>query len=398
MKIENCVNVDMLKDIIKASYVERDNIKRFPAISGHTGLGKTEIIQQVAGELEIDCRIVALHCMDPAEFLGLPDKENGKMSYLAPDWYPMEGDGTKGILFFDEVNRIERQMQAPLHNFLLNKTIGSHKLNKDWIIVAACNPSESDGVQYDVNEWDAALEGKFRFFSFTPNAEVTSEYLISKHGHNPINEYLAGDPSALSYEGKKGTPRDFDSLICTLKATARYRSKDKKDDDITSLLNTEITTMAAGDIGMDLATAFSSFMTLRSYCTPDMVLHGEWSECESGLEQAKAEGRIDVQTAIMRTVSDSFLTSDKDPKVKNVLRFMETLGPEKSFTCLQLMTTKQTNSNDPKHHKRLASLIKLAKKSASPMIDWAKQVKGLMDADDETKGKATKKAKKGNSK
>ena len=48
----------------------------------------------------------------------------------------------EGILFIDEINCVSETLAPTMLQFLQNKTFGTHRVPRGWIIVAAGNPPE----------------------------------------------------------------------------------------------------------------------------------------------------------------------------------------------------------------------------------------------------------------
>jgi len=327
----------------------------------------------VAKELNASCHILDLHAMEPQDLMGLPYVENKITRHARPEFLPNEDEAA--FLVLDEVNRITPDMESPLYGLLVNRQIGEHKIGNKCLILAACNPSESDNdTQYNVNEFDAALEGRFRMFGVAGDVEGWHDWMYETHGSSEVLEFCIADPDVVSFTGKRGTPRDFENLYKSLKAEG----------ELSSMEDETITGVAAGDIGLELASHFTSFLTLRSYCTPDMILHSKWDECEKGLEKAQKQGRFDIASALMRSVADRWLRDEKEGKVDNLVNFLEFLKAERGFTCVQLMINKEAQSSDVTMNRRILKMVKEAKTRKSPLLDWAADIKGFKKKTEES--------------
>src|ERR1700744_6759735 len=67
---------------------------------GDPGLGKSDIAEAVAADLELDLIYADLVTRDPADLGGMPWVQDGRTTRSRPDWLPTDG---KGILFLDEL-------------------------------------------------------------------------------------------------------------------------------------------------------------------------------------------------------------------------------------------------------------------------------------------------------
>jgi len=133
---------------------EQNNRKKSPiCIWGTHGIGKTEIVQQIAEELDYQWAYIA-----PAQFeemgdlIGMPSVENGRTVFRSPDWVPStEGPG---ILLIDDVNRADDRILRGIMQLLQNYELVSWKLPPQWQIVLTANP---DGGDYSVTPMDDAM-------------------------------------------------------------------------------------------------------------------------------------------------------------------------------------------------------------------------------------------------
>ena len=107
-----------------------------PMAWGDPGLGKSDIAEAVAADLELDLIYADLVTRDPADLGGMPWVQDGRTTRSRPDWLPTDG---KGILFLDELP------QAGIANLNIAATlirehrIGEHQLPPGWMIVCAGN-------------------------------------------------------------------------------------------------------------------------------------------------------------------------------------------------------------------------------------------------------------------
>lgn len=133
---------------------ETKGAKKTPiCIWGTHGIGKTEMVQQVAEGLGYKWAYIA-----PAQFeemgdlVGMPAIENGRTIFTSPEWVPTE-EGP-GILLIDDVNRADDRILRGIMQLLQNYELVSWKLPEYWQIVLTANP---DGGDYSVTPMDDAM-------------------------------------------------------------------------------------------------------------------------------------------------------------------------------------------------------------------------------------------------
>ncbi|MDH3664567.1 MAG: MoxR family ATPase [Alphaproteobacteria bacterium] len=117
-----------------------------PFIEGPPGIGKSDVVAQVAKErhgrngASADAWFLDVKPAqrDPVDFTGLPvpDMEARVTNWLRPGFLPSEGGG---ILFLDELTAATPQVQNVLLELILQRKIGDHRLPDGWSIVTAGN-------------------------------------------------------------------------------------------------------------------------------------------------------------------------------------------------------------------------------------------------------------------
>ncbi len=141
-------------------------IGEVPMLVGPAGVGKTDVMKQIAKETGRDLVILILSQMEPGDLIGMPDRKDGKTVFLKPEWWPENGNA---IIFLDEINRAHRSIRAAIMQLLIDKRINGHVLPDGVWIAAAMNPATDD---YDVDEiFDAAFVDRFVWLKFAPGLE-----------------------------------------------------------------------------------------------------------------------------------------------------------------------------------------------------------------------------------
>jgi hypothetical protein len=124
-------------------------------LEGATGIGKSELVAQLAKKLRIAHTVLDLSLLEPPDLVGLPVIEDGRTRYALPRFLPREG---AGILMLEELNRAERYIQQPALQLLTARSLHEYSLPPGWACFAAINPESGD---YHVTPLDAALRARF---------------------------------------------------------------------------------------------------------------------------------------------------------------------------------------------------------------------------------------------
>ncbi len=116
---------------------------------GAPGIGKSQIIAQVAKEKNynlIDIRAVLL---DPVDLRGLPRiTSDGQATWCPPSFLPKENNTENGIVFLDELNAAPPLVQAACYQLILDRRIGEYKLPDGWTVIAAGNNDKDRAVTH----------------------------------------------------------------------------------------------------------------------------------------------------------------------------------------------------------------------------------------------------------
>ena len=204
-EIKNTVQAYLSKDSFGEYEMEAKN-QRPLLLIGPPGIGKTQIMEQIAKECQIGLVSYTITHHTRQSAVGLPfiqeKKFQGKtysiteytMSEIIASVYSkMEDTGLKeGILFIDEINCVSETLAPTMLQFLQNKTFGNQKVPCGWIIVAAGNPSE---YNKSVRDFDVVTMDRIRYIHVETDYYVWKEYAISKHIHPMILSYLELKPN-----------------------------------------------------------------------------------------------------------------------------------------------------------------------------------------------------------
>lgn len=153
-------------------------------LEGPTGIGKSELVAQVARKLGIAHTVVDLSLLEPPDLVGLPLIEGGRTRYALPSFLPREG---AGILMLEELNRAERYIQQPALQLLTARALHEYVLPEGWACFAAINPETGD---YQVTPLDAALRARFLQVPVRPDRAAWLAW-AGEHGVHPAVIALA---------------------------------------------------------------------------------------------------------------------------------------------------------------------------------------------------------------
>ncbi|WMJ89029.1 ATP-binding protein [Anaerocolumna sp. MB42-C2] len=198
-----------IKNTVKA-YLAKDeygnyripNLRQRPILLiGPPGIGKTQIMEQVAGECKVALVAYTITHHTRQSAVGLPfiqkkvydGREYSVTEYtmseiIASVYDKIELTGLKeGILFIDEINCVSETLAPTMLQFLQYKSFGNKKIPEGWIIITAGNPPE---YNRSVRDFDTVTLDRVRKIDIEPDLASWREYAYKQGIHGSIISYL----------------------------------------------------------------------------------------------------------------------------------------------------------------------------------------------------------------
>ena len=126
-------------------------------VHGAPGCGKSEIMAQIAEEMNYMMIDLRLTRMDTTDLTGLPylDPETKQTIFYLPEFLPTEEkiaeagfDGA--LIFLDELSSAEPRLQVSAYELILDRKVGKYKVPDNCFIVAAGNRVEDGAIAYEM--------------------------------------------------------------------------------------------------------------------------------------------------------------------------------------------------------------------------------------------------------
>jgi hypothetical protein len=245
--------------------------KRPVFLWGPPGIGKSEVVQEIADELGglmIDMRMAQ---MEPTDIRGIPfyNKEINKMEFAPPGDLPDEEMSKQYpvvVLFLDEMNSAPPAVQAAGYQLILNRRIGKYKLPDNVVIVAAGNRDSDKGVTYRM---PMPLANRFVHLEMRPDFTSWQNWAVNKGIHKDVVGYLSFAKNDIYDFDAKSSSRAFATPRSWCFVSELLNDEDSVDQD--TLFN-----LVSGAVGDGLAVKFMAHRKIAGKMpNPSDILSGK---------------------------------------------------------------------------------------------------------------------------
>ena len=165
-------------------------------LHGRPGIGKTEIVAQLAAETGSRLYDLRLTTIEPQDLRGLPFYDHDARKTV---WYPPEDlpddPATPAILFLDELTAAAPSLQPTVYGLLQERRVGLHRLPDSTFIVAAGNSVDDGAVAYDMG---TALSDRLIHLNVVAEAsDWITRYALPCGLHPAVTAFIRTRPDLL---------------------------------------------------------------------------------------------------------------------------------------------------------------------------------------------------------
>jgi hypothetical protein len=237
---------------------------------GPPGIGKSELVADIAAELGgymIDLR---LGQMEPTDIRGIPfyNKDSGKMDWAEPVDLPTKEFASQYpivVLFLDEMNSAAPSVQAAAYQLILNRRSGKYFLPDNVVMVAAGNRESDKGVTYRM---PTPLANRFIHQEMRVDFASYQEWAVNNNIHKDVVGYLSFAKQDLYDFDPKSASRAFATPRSWTFVSQLLEDEDGDDDTIMNLI--------AGTVGEGLAVKFMAHRKIAGRMPrPEDILAGK---------------------------------------------------------------------------------------------------------------------------
>jgi hypothetical protein len=348
-------SVQARKSLLKAF-----NKKRPLFLWGPPGIGKSELVADIAQELGgymIDLR---LGQMEPTDIRGIPfyNKDSGKMDWAEPVDLPTEEFANQYpivVLFLDEMNSAAPSVQAAAYQLILNRRVGKYKLPENVALVAAGNRESDKGVTYRM---PTPLANRFIHQEMRVDFASYQEWAVNNNIHKDVVGYLSFAKQDLYDFDPKSASRAFATPRSWTFVSQLLEDEDGDDDTVMNLI--------AGTVGEGLAVKFMAHRKIAGRMPkPEDILSGKVKELDvkevSAMYSLVISMCYELKGAIEKKVADKQFHEMADNFFAYMMKNFETelvvMGARIALTTYNLPFQPTKLKNFDEFHNRYGKYI-----------------------------------------
>ena len=129
---------------------------------GPPGVGKSQMVAQVASRNAVPVIDIRLSQMEPSDLRGIPFRSGEQVDWAIPALLPdAKRHGEAGVLFLDEITSAPPAVSAAAYQLILDRRLGEYQVPDGWAIFAAGNRQGDRGVTYSM---PSPLANRFSHF------------------------------------------------------------------------------------------------------------------------------------------------------------------------------------------------------------------------------------------
>lgn len=171
-------------------------LRRPVFVHGPVGVGKSDLIKQIAQEQNRNVIDIRMSQMDLTDLRGIPfyNPDEKQMEWAPPSMLPKDANDTS-IIFLDELNCASPSLQATAYQLILDRRIGEYILPKGVDVIAAGNRDSDKGATFRIA---APLLNRFVHIEVKYDTDTWLKWAEANKVNINVIEYIKSFPDDLT--------------------------------------------------------------------------------------------------------------------------------------------------------------------------------------------------------
>jgi hypothetical protein len=278
---------------------------------GPPGIGKSDIVHQIAAEQGRRVIDIRLTLWDPTDIKGIPyyNSDSKTMQWAPPEELPKLID-SDDILFLDELNSAAPATQAAAYQLILNRRVGAYQLPNKVGIVAAGNRENDKSVTYRM---PAALANRFIHIEINPKFDDWHDWAVINKINPQVVGYLNFSKQDLFDFDPKSSSRAFPTPRSWSFVSELLDDDDGDEETLTDLIS--------GSVGEGLAIKFMAHRKIsKQMPDPSSILQGKVKDFN--VKEISAMYSLTTSMCYELQEADQAGTKDWDKMADNFFAFI----------------------------------------------------------------------------
>jgi len=313
-------------------------------LRGRHGVGKSEVVYQVAESLGLPVVERRASQMTEGDLLGMPSPElvevNGEQaSVFRPFSWLIQSCTEPVVLFLDEVDRATQEVRQGIFELTDSRKIAGWTLHKDTVVIAAVNGGEH-GDQYQVNEMDPAELDRYTVFDVEPSVEDWLEW-GKDNVANIVWDFINQNRGHLEHKDDYEPNKVYPSRRSWKRLNDCLGQAGLLGESSPLLFN-----LATGFVGFEAAVSFNDFVkNYEKVVTVEDVLANGKVDLTSGFDLNEHCALIEKMEA-----EDTFKSALTDAEIQHLADYSVSLPSEAFMKLWQLMGKGDVLENTKRLH------------------------------------------------
>jgi MoxR-like ATPase len=309
------------------------NVRKPLMLRGRHGVGKSELVYQVAADLDLPVVERRASQMTEGDLVGLPKTDGEVTSFCPPDWLA-DACSRPVLLFLDEVDRAIPEVRQGIFELTDSRKIFGNYLHPDTVVVAAVNGGEH-GSQYQVGEMDPAELDRWTVFDVEPTTEDWLDW-AKNNTETVIWDFINQNRSHLEHNEDFEPNKVYPSRRSWVRLNDCLFGGDLLGEDH----NPVIFHLATGFVGFEAAVAFNDFVkNYERQVTVEMIL-------DEGKVEKTSDFNINEHCALIEKMeaTEVFTEILNEEQCKNLANYFVSLPSEAVMKLWQALGKGDTDN------------------------------------------------------